>query len=47
VVTIHGRGVLGSVNERWDYGLELREKPGKVDELIRVYSVFVRMGDLG
>jgi hypothetical protein len=44
---IHGKGVLGSVDERWDYGLKLVEKPGKVDEWIRVYSVFVRIGNLG
>jgi hypothetical protein len=45
--TIHGKGVLGSVDERWDYSLELKEKPGKVDEWIRVYSVFVKIGALG
>jgi hypothetical protein len=47
VATIHGKGVLGSVDERWDYGLTLKEKPGEVDELIRVYSGFARIGDLG
>jgi hypothetical protein len=47
VDTIHGKGVLGSVDERWDYGLKLKEKPGEFDELIRVYSGFARIGNLG
>jgi hypothetical protein len=47
VDTIHGKGVLGSVDERWDYDLKLKEKPGEVDELIRVYSGFARIGNLG
>jgi hypothetical protein len=47
VDTIHGKGVFGSVDARWDYELKLKEKPGEVDEWIRVYSVFVGMGNLG
>jgi hypothetical protein len=45
--TIHGKGVFGSVDERWDYGLKVQEKPGEVEAWIRAYSIFVGMGDLG
>jgi hypothetical protein len=47
VDTIHGKRVLGSVDESWDYGLTLKEKPGEVDEWIRVYSGFARIGNWG
>jgi hypothetical protein len=45
--TIHGTGVFGSVDARWDYGLKVQEKPGEAEDWIMECLIFVGIGDFG